>query len=278
MTDEEYAGINACASLRQIDPITLRSQVFLHLPRPNSDFQEELNAAADLIEGTQRPYAQWLEPPIHPVTLNDLELITLDPEIAKIYHERFHYVGSYRPGWHFALKIKGSDKIACIGSVATCDLNHVLEKIAPHPALTYSRFFAFRWAPKYIFSHFWGKLRQIMIKEYGAELMFTFINPNIGFDGCSHKAAQFTEFGYEEGARNMYLNGRYRTMRYFVDNYGTSNEDILGEIPGFQISAVLQPLMILANPLKRGAEKVIPATPYRFQRPKLGLAKSKIEP
>jgi hypothetical protein len=269
---------------REIDPLTLRSQLLLHLPRlvsadyspGDADIRREILAASDFLEENQRPYAEWLKPPERPIALGDLEFIPLDEGTAKVYHQRFHYIGSYRPGRHFAFQDRNSGRIVCIGSIAGFDLKHAEEKIASHidpqSVLMFSRFFAFRWAPKNTFSHFWGKLRRQLRKEGDTNLMFSFVNPNIGFNACSHKAAQWMTFAREEGAHYMYLDGRYRTMRFFVDNYGTSDAGQLGERLGrsFQVSTMkLDPVLILAIPLQRRARKAIPKVPYWFQRPVL---------
>ena len=163
-----------------------------------------------------------------------------------------------------------------MGSIACFDLKHAEEKIVPHidprSVLMFSRYFAFRWAPKNTFSHFWGKLRRQLRSEHDTNLMFSFINPNIGFNACSHKAAQWTTFAHEEGMHYMYLDGRYRTMRFFAKNYGTSDVDELRKRLGhsFQVSTMkLDPLLILAIPLQRHARKAIPAKPYLFERPVL---------
>jgi len=144
--------------------------------------------------------------------LGDLEFVSLDADVAKIYHERFHYIGSSRPGHHFAFQDRNSGRIVCVGSVASFDLKHAEQKIAPHvdprSVLMLSRFFAFRWAPQNTFSHFHGKLRLQLMKEFDTKLMFSFINPNVGFNGSSHKGAHWMPFALEEGAQYMYLDAR----------------------------------------------------------------------
>jgi len=269
---------------RAIDPLTLRSQLLLHLPRlvtaddfpGESDIQQEILAVSDFLEERQRPYAQWLQQPERPIALGDLEFISLDTDTAKIYHESLHYVGSYRPGQHFAFRDKNSGRIVCIGSVASFDLKHAEEKIAPYvdprSVSVLSRFFAFRWAPKNIFSHFHGKLRLQLMKEHDTKLMFSFINPNLGFNASSHKGAHWTVFAREEGTRYMYLDGRYRTMRFFVKNYGMSDPAGLKEKLGgsFVVSTMdLHPMELFAIPLQRRARKAIPTVPYLFERPEL---------
>ena len=269
---------------RAIDPLTLRTQLLLHLPRlvtadyflREGDIQREIVTVSDVIEESQQPYAQWLKQPENPIALGDLEFVSLDADIAKIYHDSLHYIGSYRPGWHFAFQHKNSGRIVCIGSIANFDLRHAEEKIGPNvdprSVLMLSRFFAFRWAPENTFSHFHRKLRLQLIKEFDTKLMFSFINPNLGFSASSHKGAHWTLFAYEAGTRYMYLDGRYRTMRFFVKNYGTSDTAELKKKLGrsFEVSTIdLHPMWLLAIPLQRRARKAIPTIPYLFQRPEL---------
>jgi hypothetical protein len=274
---------------RAIDPLTLRTQLLLHLPQlvtaddfpDECDMQQEIRAVSDLLEKSQRPYAQWLKQPEKPIALGDLEFVALDPDIAKIYHESLHYVGSYRTGQHFAFRDRNSGRIVCIGSVANFDLKHAEQKIAPHidpqSVFVLSRFFAFRWAPPNTFSHFHGKLRLQLMKEYDTKLMFSFINPNLGFNGSSHTGAHWTIFAHEAGTRYMYLDGRYRTMRFFVKNYGTSDVARLAAKLGdsFRVSTIdLHPMKLLAIALQRRGRRAIPAVPYLFQRPELHASNS----
>jgi hypothetical protein len=285
----EEENIFSHARERAIDPLTLRSRLLLHLPQfvagdslpgerviQRDVIQQEILVLSNLIEKSQRPYAQWLKQPESPIALSDLEFVPLDDETATVYHECFHYIGSYRPGRHFAFRDKNSGRIVCIGSVASFDLKHAEEKIAPHvdprSVLVFSRFFAFRWAPKNTFSHFSSKLCRQLRQERDTSFMFSFINRNVAFDARSHKAAGWTTFAHEEGTHYMYLDGRYRTMRFFVDNYGTSDPDQLRKrlCHSFQVSTVdLHPMLLLAIPLQRRARKAIPTDPYLFERPVL---------
>src|SRR5713226_4220976 len=286
-------SIFSYARQRAIDPLTLRTQLLLHLPRlvtagnfpGERDIQREIRAISDFLEESQHPYAQWLKQPEGTIALADLEFVSLDADIAKIYHERFHYLGSYRPGRHFAFRDKNSGRIVCIGSVASFDLKHAEEKIAPYvdprSVFVLSRFFAFRWAPENTFSHFHRKLRLQLIREFDTKLMFSFINPNLGFNASSHKGAHWTLFAREAGTRYMYLDGRYRTMRFFVKNYGTSDAAKLKKKLGrsFEVSTIdLHPMWLLAIPLQRRARKAIPTIPYLFQRPELCASRPENRP
>jgi hypothetical protein len=102
--------------------------------------------------------------------------------------------------------------------------------------------------------------------------MFSFINPSMGFNACSHKAAQWKLFALEAGTHYMYLDGRYQTMRFFVNNHGTSDAVELKKKLGssFEVSTMeLDPMWLLAIPLQRRARKAIPTKPYLFERPVL---------
>jgi hypothetical protein len=136
----------------------------------------------------------------------------------------------------------------------------------------FSRFFKFRWAPKQTFSQFHGKLRLKLITKFDTELMFSFVNPNLGFNASSYKSANWVPFAREAATRYMYLDGRYRPMRFFVNNYGTSDAKELKKKLGhsFEVSTMdLDPMLLLAIPLQRRARKAIPPKPYLFERPVL---------
>jgi hypothetical protein len=274
--------IFSLASKRAIDPLTLRSQLLLHLPRlfttddlPSEfDIRQNILDVADLVEDRQRPHARCLKPPEKSITLSDLEFVSLDAETAKIYHECLHYISSYRPGLHFAFRDKNSGRIVCVGSVAGFDLKHAEEKVAlavdPKSVLMLSRFFTFRWAPERTFSHFYGKLRLKLIEEFDTKLMFSFVNPNLGFEAGSYRSANWKLFAHEEATRYMYLDRRYQTMRFFVNDYGTSDPAELKKKLGrsFEVSTMkLKPMWLYAIPLQRRARRAIPATPFVFERP-----------
>ena len=255
--------VDACAAMHNIDPLALRSQTLLHIPRLSADgntpgpgdTRDEMFRLAALLQARTKNYAHHLAPPRTELTLDDLEFIKLDETTARMFHENFHYVGSFRPGFHFGYLDKTSGKIVCIGSVALCDLGHVLDmikdKITPTQAMTYTRFFAFRWAPANTFSHFTKRLSSHLIKNFSTKILFTFINPNLGFNGGSHLGAGFKPFALEEGTHYMYFNSRYLTMRHLIQAHGTSDPTKLRALLGdsFLVSQEkLLPMEILAKP------------------------------
>lgn len=241
--------LSSLAYRHLIDPLTLRSCLLLHLPqfdKPN--IWHEAKIIAKQIEELQAPYSEWLMP-IN-VKLKQLEFVIIEEELAKVFHERFHYVHSFRPGLHFAM-IYG-DRIVCQGSVAKSDLSFL-----PHADFVLSRFFAFRWAPENIFSYFHAAMRKHLIQEYNTKLIASFINPNIGFSGKSHLGAQYKIFGYEYGTKYAYVDDKYRTMRY-----------IRAHNQRFTLNRIeLNPLMVLVNKFQKGPF-IIPSMPFVLHRPK----------
>jgi hypothetical protein len=205
--------------------------------------------------------------------LHDLRFVEIDPDTARVFHETLHYIGSFRKGQHFALQ-DADKQIYCQGSIAACDLSHVLAKldIDPSRVLMFTRFFAYDWAPKNAFSYFTGRLRshlRQLPRDIRPQMLMTFIDPNRGFQGVSHVGAKFEPFAIETGHRKMYLKGEYKTMRYFVETYGTNDPDKLQKALGedFSQSLELLPLKILAAPLCHKARLCIPAEPHVLQRP-----------
>jgi hypothetical protein len=272
------------ADRSMIDELTLRCQLLLHLPRlvighqlPSSDeLLREAERLKERLAEKQRPYTMWLRVQEAEISINELDFVPLDEERAKVFHEDFHYVGSYRPGIHYALIHQASGKVACMGSVAEFDLHHAAEKIPVYlkseSVAAASRFFAFRWAPKNCFSFFWRKMAQHLKAKYGTELLMSFINPNIGFAGSSHLATQWSLFALEEGAQYLYVDGNYRTARQLMREFGTSNVSGLQKVLGtrLQVSAIaMHPLRLYAKPLSRRAGRAIPPQPYIFPRPEL---------
>ena len=284
----------ALASRSMVDELTLRCQLLLHLPRLAIEgqlpsdvalFREAERLKEGLVE-KQRHHATWLVGLETEIDVNALDFVPLDEERAKVFHERFHYVGSYRPGIHYALVHPASGKVACMGSVAEFDLVHAAEKLPDYfrsesgeklpgglrsePVAVASRFFAFRWAPKNCFTFFWRRMARHLRATYRTELLMSFINPNIGFKGCSHLAAQWSLFALEEGPQYLYVDGNYRTARQLMREFKVSNVSALQNVLGKRLefsTMAMHPLRLYAKPLSRRARLAIPSQPHIFFRP-----------
>jgi hypothetical protein len=281
LVKEHQDMVEMIAQDHRVDPLTLRTRLLLQLPfsasphyLPDSaTLQREARHLALRLVDTQHQYLSWLKTPERIPTLSELTFVELDDERARVFHERFHYVCSYRPGRHFALTCPETGQIACMGSIADFDLAHAAAVIKPTLDLSSvdfaSRFFAFRWTPKNAFTLFFGKVSRLL-KADGKELLLSFINPNVGFSGSSHKAAQFSAFAMEDGARYTYVDGEYQTMRKLIVRFGTFEVDKLRGKLGGRLAVntlAMKPLILLAKPLSRRAQKTLPPQPWQFHRP-----------
>lgn len=270
MTMDSEKDIFNYANLHGIDPLMLRSQLLLYLPKPSSEPSYEMEAVANEILEVHAHFD--LTPYSIPVSapLRSLQFRMVDASVAELVHRCFHYVGTYRPGLHFGLY--AGDYLVCLGSVADFDLISVkdcIPWIPPTSIKVYSRFYAFPWAPENCFSYFFGLLKKHMVENHGTELMFTWSNPNIGFSGSSHIGAGWKMFAYEDGTCYLYEDGYYKTMRYFVKTHGTNNvrklQHALG--PRFEYARELHPLKLMAVPLQPHIRQIIPKVPYHLTRP-----------
>jgi hypothetical protein len=93
------------------------------------------------------------------------------------------------------------------------------------------------------------------------ELLVTAIDPNLGFTGCSYRAANWQQWMTVKARPYLYENRRYITPRQLRERFGTAN---LGKLqfkhPGiFEKSKVsLLDSMIYCNRVN-GATEVVPA-------------------
>ena len=83
----------------------------------------------------------------------------------------------------------------------------------------------------------------------GAEILLTYLNPNLGFTGASYRAANWTLLAYECGTRYQYIDSQYVTDRDLIGKYGTDNPMRLSQTLGTRLQVVhygLAPLKIFA--------------------------------
>lgn len=247
---------------------TLAARFFLHVPRllagqssiDGASLVEQLTEVAcnwgrrvEPLQAHLRGPREIIESPLA------LDFGRVSDEEARIIHENFHYIGSYRPeSCHFALTLptNGANKIAALVSVSRYDLdclrlpfefNRDLGRVA-------SRIFAFDWAPKGSISHLLARTIKALRQEEGApELLVTYVNPNLGFTGASMRSSNWVFLGRDfSSTRLAYLGPKYVTERELRRLYGTSNSAELAElIPDFQMSPELEPLELWGFPISR---------------------------
>jgi hypothetical protein len=244
----------------------LTARALLHLPRLAG---EDGRLAAEKIEGEVRrlaaeesPAPTWLTPPARiPHSPVELELTELDEGRARELQERFHYLRSYRHGVHLAGTIDG--RVATLLSFSPLDLSPIQTAlpidVEPGQALVLSRAYSTAWAPRNSLSRMLAlATRELRARDPRLTLLLTYLNPGMGFDGASYKAANWRLFGREHGTRYAYLDASYITDRELTRRFGTSEETALRLHLGERIAfsqMTLQPLELYAfafrSPLRR---------------------------
>ena len=151
----------------------------------------------------------------------------IDAELACAIHKQCHYIGVPRTGLHFGLFTSASHPVPV--AIATCselDVEHLLQRlptdVMPANALLVSRVFAFNWAPRNSISRLFGGVRRWLRANNSVKILFSYVNPNLGFTASSYRASGWRQVG-EKDIRYRYLNGDYVTAREFEQSirYGT---------------------------------------------------------
>ena len=98
-----------------------------------------------------------------------------------------------------------------------------------------------------------SRVRELLRRiEPHVSLLLTYLNPNVGFTGASYKADNWVLFGQENDTRYLYLDGDYKTDRFFWEGFGSSNFEVLTRILGERVTRSrysLAPLQVFARPV-----------------------------
>jgi hypothetical protein len=130
----------------------------------------------------------------------------------------FHYVHSYRDGLHFGLVLPEAEfPPAAVLTLSPLDVPHLQALLPAYSerttALVVSRLFAFNWAPHNSISYLVGLVRHWLLHhEPDVTTLFTYINPNLGFNAASWRACNWQRIGHKS-LRYRYLNGNYLSAR-----------------------------------------------------------------
>jgi hypothetical protein len=213
-------SVTTLAESYAISALDLRLHALLHLPRySQSDLASpelvvgELERLAKRISELQSSFKTWL----WRENEHELKVITEAPdETARIIHERFHYIGTFRAGRHFATFCNSQDSIpAALATVSPMDVLKLRSYVGSGRAdnsLLLARVFAFRWAPRNSISFLLGGIARRLRKEKLADTLITWVNPNLGFGGSSYRAANWSLIGSEPFIYR-YIDGNYVTAR-----------------------------------------------------------------
>jgi len=260
-----------CHSFPGVERNELLLQLSLHLPRlPNAEGNDSLYVLGEAERLAKRLYELrkgYLDRvPREPARLNslvDYECDFLPTSVAQPILDRFHYLLSFRPGSiHLGLRDRVTDcwpvAILSLSRFDLRNLEHCLpENVVPASVLIVSRVFAFSSAPSNSISFFMSRARELLRRaEPQVSLLLTYLNPNVGFTGASYKADNWVLFGEESDTRYLYLDGDYKTDRFFWEHFGSSDFGVLTKILGERVTRsrfLLSPLQIFARSVSRGA-------------------------
>jgi hypothetical protein len=257
------AEIVGSARRGDISARNLELRFLLHLPSlitpdysaDDPTVQEMLDRLVQEATDARATLPLSVESPAHPATSpKELEFARVDSETAAIVHRACHYIASPRNGDSFGLFTARDARLSTLVTVSEFDLGHVAPQlpatVESAAVLVVSRVLSFDWAPRDCISYLLARVVDWLRKSRpGIKLLLTYVNPNIGFAGTSYRAANWQLFGWEWGTRCAYVNGRYRTDRQLIGEFGTAETLALRQLLGdrFAVNAVpLSPLMLFA--------------------------------
>jgi len=214
-----------------VDSRFLIRRALLHLPRfDGPEIFEEETIRKEVKRLAEKVRVRPSRPSVSDTEKACTRFTLVRREMAKVVHEQFHYIGAFREGLHFGLFAEDHDELPAV--IATCsdlDIEHLAQYLpsglTSANALLASRVFAFSWAPRNSISFLFGRIRQwLRLHSHPAQLLFSYVNPNLGFDGASYRASGWRLVGQKQiGYR--YWNGDYITARECWRMMGASSEN-----------------------------------------------------
>jgi hypothetical protein len=188
---------------------------------------------------------------------NDVSFGEVGAATARIIHERFHYIGSFREGIHFGLFEKSVPPSfplpVAMATLSAMDVGHLQTLLSDlggdSKGLILSRLYAFDGASRNAISHLLGGIsRWVSNNIPDVRMLFTYVNPNLGFTGVSYKASNWKETA-TKSISYRYLNEQYVSARRCVSLDLSRSHSVTSS------SYDLLPLTIwsCAIPVKRGS-------------------------
>lgn len=221
LLDLARRSANADVSVR-----ALELEALLHLPRlaeaagvvEVAVAEHEVARLTRRLHGLQEPARPLLRPPMIVPEVSELTFGKVEESLAATVMKRFHYLHSPRRESVHLGSYTSQERLVALVCVSPLDLGTIAaglpHEVAADETLVVSRVFAFDWAPRNAISHLLASVER-RLREVRPEirLLLTYLNPNLGFDGASYRAANWMLFGHEAGTRYGYLDDDYITDR-----------------------------------------------------------------
>jgi hypothetical protein len=211
---------------RSLSPRALGVESLLHMPRLADSAGAVVCERADAevarlsrrLHTFYEPVEELLRPPAVAPELADIRVGVVEEPVATTIAKHLHYLHSpRRHGLHLG-SYTTEQRLVAMVSISPLDIAPIVavlpSGVRPAEAFVVSRVFAFDWAPRNTISHLLSNVERRLREAHGEiRLLLTYLNPNLGFDGASYRAANWSLFGYEAGTRYGYLGNDYITDR-----------------------------------------------------------------
>jgi hypothetical protein len=258
---------------RGVSPRALEVESLLHLPRlaDSTGLVRRAPADAEVARLSRRlhtfyqPVEEVLCPPAVTPELSDLRFGVVEEPVAAIVAKHLHYLHSpRRQSLHFG-SYTSERRLVAMVSLSRLDIPPIAaalpDRVNPEETVVLSRVFAFDWAPRNTISHLLANVeRRLREAQQEIRLLLTYLNPNLGFDGASYRAANWSLYGYEAGTRYGYLDDDYITDREIARLPAADRRRVVYSL------MPLAPLMLFGRLLRRRDRRRLFAV-HIFQRP-----------
>jgi hypothetical protein len=266
-----------------VEPRGLAVRVLLHLPRVASyrgwitrwNLQREVSISAERLRRDVRAARGRM--PVEKFQLRDLDFEVIDSSRAMPILTSLHYLRSARRGSLYFALVDPVDRLP----VSLCSISphewkcvasqiHAQFGIRPERVRDLSRVYSVDCAPPNAISALLSKVRTYLRHNMPSiELLVTAVDPNLGFTGCSYRAANWQQWMTVRARPYLYENRRYVTPRQLRERFGISNlVELQARYPGrFQQSRVrLLDSMIYCCRISGGTEVVLAQDRPRVHR------------
>lgn len=245
----------ACDALEaeDIDPRDLVRQLLLHLPRyPDRELADSATFGYECTRWRDRLTAHRSRAGVPRIpdrtSLHECRLEVILPSFAGKLHKTLHYLGSPRfEGIHLGL-LQGADTWPwALASFAPLDVPFLVERLPfgfrKEDALVLSRFLTLPGAPYNTASRTLGQAKNWIRRNYPhIKLVFTYVNPNLGFTGTVFRSANWRILAHQPKRPYIYLDGDYVTDRAMIRRFGSNDPAHLRTKVGRRLSTSQHPL------------------------------------
>jgi hypothetical protein len=219
-----------------VQPRTLAVRALLQLPRvasydgwvTRSQVQRELRISAEALLIDERRARSHM--PGERFALGDLLFEEIGPSRALPLLTSLHYLRSARPRSIYFALVDPIDRLpVSLCSVSPLEWTRVASQIRaqfairPEGAWDVSRVYSVDNAPPNAISSLLSRVRTYLRRNISADLLVTAVDPNLGFTGCSYRAANWQQWMTVKARPYFYENGCYVSPRQLRERYGTAS-------------------------------------------------------